>query len=135
MAYAIKIKRQPSQETQTLGNFTLFVDDTKVYKGVTLELPWRENRRQISCIPAGTYDLELWQSKRFGNCLHVMNVPGRDAILIHTGNYDHNTHGCILVGKQFTDLDKDGYLDITESRITLNNIMAFIKGNGVIEIS
>jgi hypothetical protein len=134
MSYQIKIKRQPSQETQTLGNFTLFVDDTEVYKGVTLELPWRENRRQISCIPAGTYDLELWQSKKFGKCLHVMNVPGRDAILIHPLNYNSQTHGCIGIGSGYTDLNKDGYLDITESRITLNNILALIKGNGVLSI-
>jgi hypothetical protein len=77
----------------------------------------------------------LWNSDKFGHCLHVKDVKDRDCILIHTGNYDHNTHGCILVGKAFTDLDKDGYLDITESKVTLKKIMSLIEGEGIIEIT
>jgi len=134
MSYQIKLKRYPSEKVQTRGNFTLFVNGTEVYKGVTLELPWLNNQHQISCIPVGAYPLVNWQSAKFGFCLRVCDVPNRDAILCHAGNYHENTHGCVLFGDKFTDLDKDGYLDITNSRLTINNILALIEGDGVLII-
>ena len=33
----------------------------------TIELPWRENRRNVSCIPEGRYELQPRISKKFGN--------------------------------------------------------------------
>jgi hypothetical protein len=133
--YRIDLIRQPSEAVQTLGNFTLTVNDVEVLKGVTLELPWMNNQHQISCILPGIYDLELFNSIKFGKCLHVVNVQGRDGILIHKGNYNRDTHGCILVGSKFSDIDKDGYLDITESGKTLDKIMSLIEGEGVLIIS
>ena len=32
----------------------------------TLELPWRENQRQISCIPPGEYNVEIRLSNKYG---------------------------------------------------------------------
>jgi hypothetical protein len=75
----------------------------------------------------GAYDLEMWNSDKFGHCLHVKDVPDRDCILIHAGNYNRDTHGCILLGKSFSDIDKDGYLDIISSKLTLNAVMSLIK--------
>ena len=51
-----------------------------------LELPWRENRRQVSCIPPGSYELRPWSSPKFRRALEVVGVPVRTAILIHGGN-------------------------------------------------
>lgn len=73
----------------------------------TIELPWRGNQRSISCIPAGTYQLKPWNSKKFGQCWHVDGVKDRTAILIHKGNFagaidqGFKTHsqGCIIIGK------------------------------------
>ncbi len=64
----------------------------------TLELPDKGNKRNVSCIPAGTYNCEPWNSKKFPNTFHVENVNGRTAILIHKGNSTKDTSGCILVG-------------------------------------
>lgn len=52
----------------------------------TIELPWKNNASQISCIPEGTYALRKRYSQRFGWHLELMNVPGRQLILIHPAN-------------------------------------------------
>ena len=62
----------------------------------TLELPWRHNAQEISCIPAGDYPVVLSNSNRFGPVFRLKDVPGREGILIHVGNYLHETRGCIL---------------------------------------
>jgi len=72
----------------------------------TGEPPWRDNRTNISCIPAGIYTVFLHSSKKYGNVFKVSRVPGRSYILFHEGNffgdraggYRTNTAGCILLG-------------------------------------
>jgi hypothetical protein len=61
-------------------------------------------------IPEGTYEVKLRTegghhinySKKFPfhkGMLHVMNVPNFEYILIHIGNYEKDTAGCLLVGQ------------------------------------
>lgn len=64
----------------------------------TLELPWKENQKDISCIPEGVYECRRKESIRFGGCYELLNVPDRSNILIHAGNTPEHTHGCILLG-------------------------------------
>lgn len=64
----------------------------------TLELPWKNNQRQISCIPAAVYQCGVVNSPKFGRVYQVKNVPNRSHILIHAGNWVKDTSGCILVG-------------------------------------
>jgi hypothetical protein len=68
----------------------------------TLELPYLDNQRRISCIPAGQYLVRLRYPRESAtrNYLHllVQNVPDRDYILFHIGNKPEDTNGCILVG-------------------------------------
>lgn len=52
----------------------------------TIELPWRENRRLVSCIPEGRYRLVLRFSERHRWHLMLKDVPGRTLILIHKAN-------------------------------------------------
>lgn len=52
----------------------------------TIELPWLENRRRISCIPEGEYVLQKRFSPKFKWHLYLQSVPGRDFILIHPAN-------------------------------------------------
>jgi hypothetical protein len=50
-------------------------------------------------IPAGTYDLIIDQSVRFGRRMpHVLNVPGYTGIRLHWGNWRKDTEGCTLTG-------------------------------------
>lgn len=70
----------------------------------TLEEPWENNERNISCIPAGSYVCTPERHKRWpaSTCIYrVNNVPNRDGILIHPGNTLEDISGCILPGKSF----------------------------------
>jgi hypothetical protein len=69
--------------------------------GYALELPWRDNQHEISCIPAGIYDIKLLPSPHFHNQLipHLMDVPHRDNIMIHIANYPKEIKGCLAIGK------------------------------------
>lgn len=72
----------------------------------TLELGWRDNRNNVSCIPPGRYEVEWIKTPRHGWCYHVKGVPGRFAILIHSANLAGDTTigckthllGCIAPG-------------------------------------
>lgn len=108
-AMKLRLVRQLSGERSTLGE--LFIDGEAVCR--TLENPWKDNRRRVSCIPEGTYEIKFrtvggWQKKArkkfpdmhnaIRGMLELQDVPGRDYILIHWGNHPHDTLGCILVG-------------------------------------
>lgn len=98
----------------------------------TLELPWKENQRQISCIPeSGTLgadefgylvtlstpvpvdDPDTLQDESGGrhprNYWHyiVHNVPGRSGILIHRGKTPAWSKGCITVGGKFGNVNSE----------------------------
>lgn len=81
----------------TVGDFTCFM----------MELPWRDNMRKMSCIPAGLYELQIVQSPRFGKSYWFRQVPGRSEVLIHSGAWAGDTtkgwkthsQGCLLPGK------------------------------------
>jgi hypothetical protein len=69
----------------------------------TLEDSWRDNRKGVSCIPAGTYKCipHGWEPEspvKMKQTWEITDVPGRSAILIHAGNRDTDTEGCVLVG-------------------------------------
>lgn len=68
---------------------------------VTLERPWENNERKLSCIPTGFYVCQRVTSPRFGEVFEVTGVPGRDHILFHRGNKLFDTEGCILVAEEF----------------------------------
>lgn len=118
------IKREPSSEKQTLGEFSLYDGDKLLFKCKTLELPWKDNRQQISCIPTGDYKVVMRTSPKYKKHYQVLNVPGRSYILIHTGNYYTQILGCILVGDAHIDINKDNCKDVTNSRVTLDKILA-----------
>jgi len=93
------IIRDTFSEKSTLGklfiNGELFCD--------TLELPYVNNERSISCIPAGRYKVRLRTARESAtrDYLHllVQDVPDRDWILFHRGNTTKDTRGCVLVGQ------------------------------------
>lgn len=70
----------------------------------TLENPYLLNKRNVSCIPVGTYVCAPYNSERYKNCYVVTNVPDRDNIIFHIGNTEKDTKGCILPGLSFGEL-------------------------------
>lgn len=116
------LQREKSTDGGTFGKLTL-PDGTSFN---TLELPWRDNQSGKSCIPPGTYKVETRNSPKFGpGTYEVKNVPGRTAILIHSGNYagnvdkgqKSNVEGCILLG--FSRSTQSGQPMIQESRAAM----------------
>ncbi|WP_149913499.1 DUF5675 family protein [Sphingobacterium cavernae] len=120
-----QITRKIKTARQTLGEFVLIDDKGNIiFKCKTLELPWKDNQKQKSCIPAGDYNVVPRTSQKFSKHFHILDVPNRDYILIHTGNYRTQILGCVLVGAEFKDLNGDGDLDVTSSKITLDKILS-----------
>lgn len=129
------IIRQKQFCNQTLGTLELFDPSGKsVFSCKTLELPWLENQRQKSCIPKGTYKVTVRSSLKFGSHFYVTNVPNRDLILIHHGNYNTDILGCILVGVAFADINGDNILDITSSRQTMQKLLKIAPNGFELEI-
>jgi hypothetical protein len=89
--------RYYSDDDVTLGN--LHIQGVKHKPIFTLENPWRNNERSVSCIPVGKYDCESFSGMKHRNCYQICNVKDRTYILIHKGNYANDTQGCILVGR------------------------------------
>jgi hypothetical protein len=127
----VKLKRIFSNNFQTLGHLTL--PSGKIYQ--TLELPDRGNQKKISCIPKGSYDVVKRKSAKYGDHFHVLNVPNRDFILIHHGNYYTDILGCILVGKGLADINGDGNLDVTSSKQAMKELNAALPSAFKLEIT
>lgn len=108
---------------QTLGELNIYDGLLKVFSCKVLECSWKNNQRNISCIPSGRYKVKRRYSPRYKAHFHVLDVPDRDFILIHVGNFRKNTEGCLLVGRDYADINKDGNLDVTSSRATLEALL------------
>jgi hypothetical protein len=86
MTKDVTLARQPSTDEGTFGS--LLFGNSALY---STELPWRENATRKSSIPEGTYDCIWARSPRFGFCYHLLDVPGRSHILIHSANFGGDT--------------------------------------------
>tara|TARA_R110000851_G_scaffold9579_3_gene35577 strand:- start:26801 stop:27187 length:387 start_codon:yes stop_codon:yes gene_type:complete len=102
---------------------------------LTLELPWLDNNQNVSCIPAGVYEAEKYQSPAHGPVILLKGVPNRTWIEMHAGNYTRQILGCILVGDSLKYLDDDGILDVTNSKNTLATLLAKLPDKFTVEIT
>lgn len=101
----ITLLRQKMSNQGTEGILNILHLDVQYF---TLELPWRDNKTKMSCIPKGTYSCKLRYSNKRKYHYWVTKVKGRSYILIHSGNFAGDvskglkTHvqGCILLGKK-----------------------------------
>tara|TARA_R110000765_G_scaffold90064_1_gene171608 strand:+ start:148 stop:552 length:405 start_codon:yes stop_codon:yes gene_type:complete len=82
------------------GTFGVLLDEGMPF-AVTLEPEWKDNQKNISCIPSGEYICNDTNSVRFGYTFQIDQVPDRTHILFHCGNFTKDTKGCILIGEQF----------------------------------
>ena len=112
------LERMESTEAYTLGR--LVADGLSVH---TLEPPWRDNARGVSCIPPGRYDCERRKSPRFGWAYWLLATDPRQFILIHPGNVACHTRGCILPGQRLGWLD--GQRAVLLSRAAVRAIEAW----------
>lgn len=122
---SLTLKRISNSEKITYG---VFIDDsTGLPLCLSLELPWMENRRSISCIPEGKYYCEPYTSAKYKDVFQVMDVRDRSSILIHVGNKLSHTEGCILPGMQYGYLN--GEIAVLGSSAGLSAIKAAVPEN------
>ena len=115
----IEVKRQQYRDNCTSGK--LFIDGE--FQCFTLEDVVRAVKIYgVTAIPAGTYQVVMSMSGRFKKILpELLNVPGFTGIRIHAGNTEHDTSGCLLLGKRRT---RD---TILESRVACGEVFPQIQ--------
>jgi hypothetical protein len=115
----------------TEGRLDLFKDSCKlVFTCATIEPPWLNNQKMISCIPEGRYTVERYYSMTFKNSLIITNVPNRSAILFHAGNTAGDSKGCIIVG-----LQTETPARLKDSRITMNKLLNLLTSTQNFELT
>ena len=119
----MKLQVVRTQFGKDATNGLLFIDG--LFECYTLEDQYQAVKvMHETCIPEGTYDINFRKTggfhakytERYKNAhygmLHIQDVPNFTYILIHTGNSDEHTSGCLIVGETQQDLDisKDGFI-------------------------
>jgi Family of unknown function (DUF5675) len=128
---AYTLQRQASSNNGTLGEI---FDPASAHVCYTCELPWLDNETDKSCIPTGTYTCAPHNSSDHPNTWELLDVPGRDAVLIHNGNAaEEDSKGCILVGDRFGVID--GFPAVLNSVATLNILRGKFPPNFTLTIS
>ena len=119
MKKVVSIIRFESNDQATYGLLKIIENDRILFECVTLEKAWKDNKNNISCIPAGVYSVMKTYSNRFKKPLYLIDeVPGRSGVRIHPANFASQLQGCIALGSHFADIDSDGIKDVVNSRDT-----------------
>lgn len=118
----ILVERFDSGSNDTLGR--VYIDG--VLKCFSIE----DEKRVVKVkgetrIPAGTYNVCFYDSPTHGKkALMIKDVPNFSYVLIHTGNTEDDTMGCLIVGKRIGTLNnKRAVLD---SKTAFKEIYAII---------
>lgn len=117
----VRIKRTEHTDKVTRG--TLTVENVQHEPIYTLENPKRATKDD-SCIPAGEYTCIPHTGLHYKDVYEVTNVPGRSAILIHNGNTEKDTLGCILIGNKLGAVNNEPA--VLESKVCLERFRNLI---------
>lgn len=108
------------------GTFGVFLDEKGLPIADSVELPWKQNAPNVSCIPAGEYVCKKsFYNKGNYEVYELQNVPNRTDILIHAGNSILDIRGCILIGCGWGRLGQNPA--VINSRDTLKSFMYLMK--------
>ncbi|EGB8911986.1 hypothetical protein WJ624_000438 [Campylobacter jejuni] len=141
----ITINRRYTGKTCVIGKFKVLDDDDKIlFECFSLE----EDKEGLESgkdlrIPEGNYNLKRHSPSRFENTLRSItkkdddtminvyndDVPSSRAILIHWGNTDKDTQGCILLG-----LTKDNNESVGQSRQACKEFYDLMHGKNLEDI-
>jgi hypothetical protein len=86
----------------------------------TLELPWRDNENDKSCIPEGTY---IVKRDKIGHhqWYAIQNVANREDVELHPANWVHELKGCTAFGLT----RKNDGVSVSESKKALLELLDF----------
>ena len=88
----------------------LYIDGSPY--GFTVERPWKDNQKSVSCIPEGKYKVKFREDPTpltmhyrqkydyFNFHLELQDVKDRSGIYIHVGNKPEDVEGCIAVARE-----------------------------------
>ena len=123
---SLQIQRLGGNDKVTIGDLHVYKDGASIFNCYSLELGDHKNKNSISRIPAGIYTVQKRYSEKFKNHFILLNVEGREYILIHSGNTYHHTRGCILVGEDTADINNDSFVDVIKSKPTLKRMRTLL---------
>lgn len=110
----LALRRDGDTGKSTYG--TLFVDDA--FRAYTLEDSGRQGHGKGASAPPGRYRVTWEPSNRLKrNTLRLKDVPGRNGILIHSGNTSVDCSGCILLGRVRESGDSIGASQVAVSSL------------------
>lgn len=124
----LTLNRFFQDETHTLG--ILKIEGHKDPLFYTLELPWKDNANNISCIPSGTYKCFYRDSPKNGNVYELRGTAHRSHVQIHKGNYVTDIEGCILLGLG-VGAHPDGRRMVKNSGIAMDRLLEITKRQDV----
>lgn len=116
----------------TLGNLTAFVNSAIVFKCKTVEPPYKDNQRCVSCVKEGTFpvimvnETDKYKHKHF----LLLDVPGRDNIRIMSAQYVNQMSGCVCPTKHIHDMNRIGKIDIFDSLSALTDLVVICEKYG-----
>ena len=148
----LEVLRFSSEDDSTSGLLFDITDGKRKFLAYTLEDEYREEKEMHETrIPAGTYNVTLRTvggfhtryTEKYGDMhkgmLWVRDVPGFEYILIHTGNTDEHTSGCLLLGDSQTNnqIKEDGFIgsSVQAYKRVYPSIAKVLEDGGVVNIT
>ena len=131
----IVITRGIDSNVQNLGVLQILDDfDEPIFTCAKLELPYLDNQSRISSVPVGIYPAIKYDSPSKGDVILLEQTGHRKYIEIHAGNFHRQILGCCLVGSGFKDINKDGAMDVIQSKNTMKKILSLLPEDFTVEI-
>lgn len=144
------LKRTAKKQSYTIGDlyingewFSNTLEDTD--RGLNYAMPEEKIKKLKvygkTAIPSGSYRIDMstvspkfknysWAKPYNGKIPRLLNVPGFEGVLIHPGNQEQDTLGCILVGRNTIK----GM--VTSSQATFKSLMeTLLKSNEEVTIT
>ena len=116
MSKRVVLQRVWMDENQSTGSL-IVLDKFRqpIYISPCIERGDRNNERNVSNVPTGTYPLVWENSPKFGMVWELKDVPNRSECKIHSANMWDEINGCIAPGTYLGELNADGYYDTMSS--------------------
>jgi hypothetical protein len=148
----LEVLRFSSEDDSTSGLLFDITNGNRKFLAYTLEDEYRKEKEMHETrIPAGTYNVTLRTEggfhqryvAKYGDMhkgmLWVKDVPGFEYILIHTGNTDEHTSGCLLLGDTQTNnqIKEDGFIgsSVQAYKRVYPQIAEVLEGGGTVNIT